>query len=125
MPKKIISTLSAPMVFNIFEAAIDGIRKIKTAIHIGGGANVMPLDKKADAVPTFVETVVSDLALAELEKHDVFRRMVEKGFLTVADTLAKSSKVAKDLEKKDKAAPKTREDFKKSSADMQLDVKNG
>jgi len=105
--KTIYSTLSNDQVFPSYikkEGKKVAARKVKTAILIKGGANVV---NKHHQTSKFIETQISDEDLKTIEAHPVFKRMIERGFFTVK----KPTSI-----KKDKCAPLDKKDIKAKNA---------
>ena len=108
-PVSIYSMLSNDQSFPAYEKKSNGASKVSvnianTAILIKGGANVA--DQYHKTIP-FVETQISAEDYKKLEENPVFKRMVERGFLTTE---------VPTVMKKDKAAPLTEKDIKTKNA---------
>lgn len=106
--KTIYSTLSNDQVYPLYIKKKEGkkvaAQKAKSAILIKGGANVAD---KHHQTAKFVETNITDEEFKILEDHPAFKRMVERGFLTIQKP--------KEI-KKDKCAPLDKADIKKRNA---------
>ena len=104
----VYSTGTCSTTYNIFEDTnAKDISRVKHAILIKGGANVA---NKHIVTPRGVVTEVSDSDLALLMKDPHFQQHMKAGFLSVEDHKVSANKVAKDMEPKDKSAPRTPED---------------
>ena len=89
----------------------DRLPVVEKAVYINGGANVA--QGNAVTTPKGVMTQVSKEDLEFLETIPAFNDHVKKGFITVSTKKVAVEKVVKDMEKKDKSAPKTPEDYPK------------
>ncbi len=113
----VYSTLTADTAYCAWERAHSGEMKAQRTILIQGGAN---LANKYIETPKGVATFVTDENLEILEKDPTFQFHVEKGFLTIEDRKIKTDigdrktkvdKVVKNMEEKDRSAPKTSADY--------------
>jgi len=112
-----ISNSQAYTVYHEVQKAADGKshppRRVKKAVVIAGGANVMtPESSKALFTPRGVATFVKDDDFKALQECDAFKRHLKAGYLSVDEKASNASqeradKVAKDMEQKDRSAPIT------------------
>lgn len=109
----IYSTLTSNNIFRIFGDASNGIKTIKASILIRGGAGV---SNEYLITPRGTVTEIDEEELKLLENHKQFKRMVERGFITVEKKQAEVETVVKDMTKKDKSSPKTKDDFKEGQS---------
>ena len=120
----IYSTASNDSAFPIYERIVSSTATrastspavTKKTIFIKGRANVK--NEKTFVTPRGVATTVTDEALVELKKNDIFMRMVKNGFMTIDEKSNKkpsatdANKFAtKNMEAKDKSAQMTEKDF--------------
>ena len=111
----IYSTSTADININLFAPAPPSekdtgkARTILKTILIKGGANV--LTRKTIATPLGASTKVTDDELESLQKNPIFNKMVKNGFFHVDKKNIKVEKAVKDLNAKDKSAPKVASDF--------------
>ena len=111
----IFSTLSASVACAIYVKKVDPNHpnKIEKKIVINGGANVA---SKHLLTPKGVVTIVSEEDYKILKDHVSFKSYLERGFVTVDVENKKTvDRAVKDMEKKDKSAPKTEKDVPKDS----------
>lgn len=117
----VYSTASCDNSYAIYEPLKNGdsIHKVKKVngkplkMLIKGGSNVA--DKNLVTPYGVVTEVESDLFEA-LEQNSAFQRHIKNGYIAVSKTRKEKEKVvAKDMEKKDKSAPKTDDDFKQKA----------
>jgi hypothetical protein len=108
--KMILSTLTAPQDVVITKKTESGALEIVKTITIKGGANV--IDRRTLATPQGVVTELSDADFDQLKKTAFYQRMESRGYLrpVEAKETAEDTKKA-GMEKKDKSAQKTEEDF--------------
>lgn len=114
MPK-IYSTLSNDRSFPLYQAGAkdeQGVRRRRydSAILIKGGANVADKHMNTNGV---VETDVTKEQLEFLEQNASFKRLVERGFLSLTKP--------KDT-KRDGAAPRTEQELKDAAGRKDLKV---
>ena len=103
----ILSTLSSDVIYTLYDKTPSGITVAAKSVKIAGGTGV--IDKRL-VTPEGVTTSITDAELEVLEQNPVFKKHVENGFIKVT----KSSKTnTKDMEKKDKSAQLTPDDFEK------------
>ncbi len=111
----IYSTLSNDRTFPKYEPSAKDGRIVRnrygSAILIKGGANVA---NKHHQTQKFVETEVSDAELKALKENPVFKRLADRGFLTMTKPSSP---------KRDGAAPKTEEELKAKAGKKGVDVK--
>lgn len=101
----IYSTLSNDQAYTVYAKAENGNNLVEHVIHVAGKANVA--DRKTLITPRGVVTSVTAEQAALLGKCDMFKRHVDRGFITVSDKLASGDEVARSLTKADKSAPLT------------------
>lgn len=105
----VYSTNSSDTVFVFYKPALGGVNSAQHKVLIKGGHGVA---RKDLVTPYGVKTEVSDADLELLEKHAVFKRKVDKGFLTVLKNKnEKTEKIANEMMNRDKGAPLTPQDF--------------
>ena len=81
-------------------------------VLLNGEANVV--NRKHLMTPKGAVTEVSTEQLTFLKTIDAFNKHVKGGYLTIETRSENPDVVAKDMTPKDKAAPKTPEDYKKA-----------
>lgn len=107
----IYSTMTQDNIYR--EYSSNGVINVKKhGVLIKGGANVPFAGVKKIFTPLGVATEVSDSDLEFLQKNDAFNRHLKRGFLKIEDRKTNADKIAKDMNPKDKSAPKTEKDLK-------------
>lgn len=105
----IYSTATSSTCFCFYdEKSPSDIKRILKRVTVNGGAGVA---SKHLVTPKGVATTVSDEELALLESHPLFNKMVANKFLTVEGKEVNIDKVVKNMEEKDRSAPKTPKDY--------------
>jgi hypothetical protein len=116
MSVTIYSTLSAPVAYNIFvpKKNKNDLNKIAQKILIKGGANIS--DKNL-YTPKGIVTHIEDEEFEILKDHPTFIRHEKAGFIKFDKGMKTNvDKAIKTLNRKDKSAPKTPEDYKEGKA---------
>jgi hypothetical protein len=82
---------------------------IGTPVTIRGGANVatFPDSRYGRHTPSGIATEVSEEQMDYLNGCPMFKKHMDKGFITVTTSKESPEKVARDLEKRDGSAPLT------------------
>lgn len=108
----VYSSLSNDQAYTVYDRAANGAALAQHVIHINGKANVA--DRRTLITPRGAVTVVTAEQAALLGKCDMFKRHVERGFITVSDRRADADNVAAaDLAGRDKSAQAQPSDFAK------------
>ena len=94
---KIVSTLSAPVGFTVYETDAQGNKSPVRKVLIGGGANVWD----GVIVPSGYGTLVSDEELAILRENSVFCAFEKEGGIVVASLKDNQDKVIENMTEKD------------------------
>ena len=113
--KLILSTLSSPQTVCITKKQGNGSLKIVKRIHINGGANVA--DRKTLLTPAGVVTELTDEDYELLIESDFYKRQNAAGFLRPVETKAEAEEpTKKGMNKRDKSAQKTKDDYEQGKA---------
>lgn len=110
----IISSLSRNTEYAFYTKVNNNMVRLEKKILIKGGANVA--DSRTLVTAKGVITEVSDEDLKLLLANVAFKEHLENGFLTIQESgnKYKAQEKAEVLDKKDKSAQLTEEDYKKS-----------
>lgn len=108
----IYSTLSNDQAYTVHERSASGAAIATHVVHIKGKANVA--DRRTLVTPRGAVTVVTAEQAALLGKCDMFKRHVDRGFVTVSTSRGDADSVAADLAGRDKSAQATPADFAKA-----------
>lgn len=110
----VYSSLSNDQAYTVYERAANGAALAEHTIHIKGKANVA--DRHTLVTPRGAVTAVTAEQAAVLGKCDMFKRHVDRGFITVSDRRADATDVATaDLAGRDKSAQAVPSDFAKAA----------
>ena len=104
---KIVSTLSAPVGFTVYETDAQGNKSPVRKVLIGGGANVWD----GVIVPAGYGTLVSDEELEILRNNSVFTAFEKEGSIVVASLKDNQDKVIENMTEKDGSAQRTPADI--------------
>lgn len=104
---KIVSTLSAPVGFTVYETDAQGNKSPVRKVLIGGGANVWD----GVIVPAGYGTLVSDEELEILRNNSVFTAFEKEGSIVVASLKDNQDKVIENMTEKDASAQRTPADI--------------
>lgn len=104
---KIVSTLSAPVGFTVYETDAQGNKTPVRKVLIGGGANVWD----GVIVPAGYGTLVSDEELEILRANSVFTAFEKEGSIVVASLKDNQDKVIENMTEKDGSAQRTPADI--------------
>lgn len=104
---KIVSTLSAPVGFTVYETDAQGNKSPVRKVLIGGGANVWD----GVIVPAGYGTLVSDEELEILRNNSVFTSFEKEGSIVVASLKDNQDKVIENMTEKDGSAQRTPADI--------------
>lgn len=116
---KIVSTLSAPVGFTVYETDAQGNKSPVRKVLIGGGANVWD----GVIVPSGYGTLVSDEELAILRENSVFCAFEKEGGIVVASLKDNQDKVIENMAEKDASAQRTPADIE--NPNVKVANKNG
>lgn len=116
---KIVSTLSAPVGFTVYETDAQGNKSPLRKVLIGGGANVWD----GVIVPAGYGTAVSDEELEILRNNSVFAAFEKSGYIVVSTIRDNQDKIIDNMEEKDASAQRTPSDIKRP--DVKVANKNG
>lgn len=106
----VYSTLSNDQAYTVYDRTANGAALAQHVIHIKGKANVA--DRRTLITPRGAVTVITAEQAALLGKCDMFKRHVDRGYITVSDRRADADDVARaDLAGKDKSAQAVDADF--------------
>ena len=104
----IYSTLSSDNEYRVYKKGGADMNIVAGKVVVKGKANIA---NKNIITPRGVATMVTADELKLLEENESFKRHKERGFISVSTKQETADKVANDMSKKDKSAPKTKEDF--------------
>jgi len=107
----IYSTMSSDNDYIIYK---DGLAQSK--VTISGKANVT--DKITLIVKEGAVTVLTQEQYDMIKENSHFKKHLDGGFLSVEQKQVETTKVSKNMTKKDKSAQKKKEDFKDLNADI-------
>ena len=116
---KIVSTLSAPVGFTVYETDAQGNKSPVRKVLIGGGANVWD----GVNVPAGYGTLVSDEELEILRNNSVFTAFEKEGSIVVASLKDNQDKVIENMTEKDGSAQRTPADIE--NPNVKVANKNG
>lgn len=116
---KIVSTLSAPVGFTVYETDAQGNKSPVRKVLIGGGANVWD----GVIVPAGYGTLVSDEELEILRNNSVFTAFEKEGSIVVASLKDNQDKVIENMTEKDASAQRTPADIE--NPNVKVANKNG
>lgn len=111
----VFSTLANDQRYVNYQSNPEGVPLPTSDILIRGGAGVA---NERLITPLGVHTEITEEALAELEKNQVFAKHKANGFISVQQRRADPEKVATDMNVKDKSRPFTPADY----LDKQVDA---
>lgn len=116
---KIVSTLSAPVGFTVYETDAQGNKTPVRKVLIGGGANVWD----GVIVPSGYGTLVSDEELEILRANAVFSAFEKEGSIVVAARNDNQDKIIENMTEKDASAQRTPADIENTN--VKVANKNG
>ncbi len=116
---KIVSTLSAPVGFTVYETDAQGNKTPVRKVLIGGGANVWD----GVIVPSGYGTLVSDEELEILRANAVFSAFEKEGSIVVATRKDNQDKIIENMTEKDASAQRTPADIE--NPNVKVANKNG
>lgn len=109
MSKFIYSTLSCDQKYTLYEVMKVGALPVPTsAVYVAGKANVA---NKHFLTPKGMVTSVEDEEYELLQKNEVFKRHVERGYLKVEEKEFDVDKAVSDMTSRDESAPLTPEEL--------------
>lgn len=113
MTNYVYSTLANDNRFAVYVQGGADLPRIERTILIKGGAGVA--DSRL-VTPRGVVTTVTDDEVAALLDSPVFKRHLDRGFITVSDAKEDPESVAADMTSRDASAPVVPEDYSAESS---------